>query len=293
MKTKLLTFTFAATFSAGLFALPLTVLVMKESEKIADTIRAFSKECAAISDDPSTQQWKECREKRVTIAEALAQFVILADEELDFLPENPHSKDSEPKNNPSFDAWKKLHPDYNPADEDKRTLARRKDMQLHIRWAQHYINCLGRENASECKAEKVALDKETYPFGKLGLMTLEHPTHEGDEEAKHWHLMEIDVGTGPIAPEWRDGVRPNREAVDYQARYAQSLDLPPDCVELSPKVKPDYGNYYQIPPEHKPLNVPASFVLTKVYQHGAFLGWCYMDKSAVERLHKPKAQTAP
>jgi hypothetical protein len=34
-------------------------------------------------------------------------------------------------------------------------------------------------------------------------------------------------------------------------------------------------------------------VLVKVYQRGALLGWIYMDKSAVERLHKPKAQTAP
>jgi hypothetical protein len=118
---------------------------------------------------------------------------------------------------------------------------------------------------------------------------LEHPTHEGDEEAKHWHPMEIDVGTGPIAPEWRDGVRPNGEAVDYQARYAQSSDLPPDCVELSPKIKPDYGDYYQIPPEHKPLNVPASFVLTKVYQHGAFLGWCYIGQERCREASQAKS----
>src|ERR1700730_2108064 len=126
MKTKLLTFTFAATLSAGLFALPLTVLVMKESEKIADTIRAFNKECARVDDTAPEQQAKDCYEKHGAIAEALSKFVILADQELDILPENPHSKDSEPKSNPSFDAWKKSHPDYNPADEDKRTLGRRK-----------------------------------------------------------------------------------------------------------------------------------------------------------------------
>lgn len=285
MKTKLLAFTFATTLSAGLFALPLTVLVMKESEKIADTIRAFNKECEGLLGyNASEQQGRDCREKRGAIVEALAKFIVLANEELDFLPEKPHSKDSEPKNNPSFDAWKKLHPEYNPADEDKRTLARRKDMQLHIRWAQHYINCLGRENASECKAEKAVLDKETYPFGRLGLMILEHPTHVGDEEAKHWHPMKIDDGT---AVEIRSEVA---AAQQREFHYAQNPNLPPDCVELSAELKPRDGDYYQLPPEHKPVNVPASYVLTKVFQHGAVLGWVYMDKAEVERLHTAKAQ---
>jgi hypothetical protein len=206
---------------------------MKESEKIADTIRAFSKECAAISDDPSTQQWKECREKRVAIAEALAQFVILANEELDFLPENPHSKDSEPKNNPSFDAWKKLHPDYNPAHEDKRTLARRKDMQLHIRWAQHYINCLGRENASECKAEKAALDKETYPFGKLGLMNIgaSNPRRRRRGKAlasngdRCWHRADRSGVAGRCATERRSSRLPSALRAEFRsaARLRRTL----------------------------------------------------------------------
>jgi hypothetical protein len=198
-KTKLITFTLAATIAAGLFAIPLYVLVIQESEKIADSIRMFNKECAGLGDTATEQQGRECYEKHGTIVQALAKFVILANQELDFLPENPHSEDSEPKNNPSFDAWKKLHPDYNPADEDKRTLARRKDMQLQVRWAQHWINCLGRENASECKEERAALDKETYPFGRVGLMILEHPTHEGEEEAKHWHAVKV-IPPGIAAP---------------------------------------------------------------------------------------------
>jgi tetratricopeptide (TPR) repeat protein len=291
MKTKLLTFTLAAILGAGLFALPLTVLVMKESEKIADTIRAFNKECAGVNDTALEQQAKDCYEKHGAIAQALAKFVILANQELDFLPENPHSADSEPKKNPSFDAWKKLHPDYNPGNEDKRTLARRKDMQLQIRWAQYWINCLGREGASECKQERTALDKETYPFGRVGLMS-NKPTHVGEEEAKHWHPMEIDVGNGSVAAEQRDAVPPSGGATRSQAHYAQNSNLPPDCIELSPEEKPRDGDYYQTPPEHKPGNVPDSYVLTKVYQHGVFLGWCYMDKSAVERLHMAKRKAA-
>jgi hypothetical protein len=58
-------------------------------------------------------------------------------------------------------------------------------------------------------------------------------------------------------------------------------------------IRPRNCDYYQSPPATKPLNVPTSYVLTKVYQHGAFLGWSYIDKSAVERLHMAKAQTAP
>jgi hypothetical protein len=275
MKTKLVTFTFAATLSAGLFALPLTVLVMKESEKIADTIRAYKKECAGVNDTAPEQQFKDCYAKHAAIAEALAKFVILAHEELDtVLPENYHSEPPDPE-------------------IDKRTADRRKDMQLQVRWAQHYINCLGREDASECKAEKASLDKEAYPFGRVGLMTLEHPTHEGEEEVKHWHPVEVDFGKGPMAAERRDAEPLGGEAVGSLAHYAQSSNLPPDCVELSPEVKPRDGDYYQLPPATKPGNVPASHVLTKVYQHGAFLGWCYMDKSAVERLHTAKAQTSP
>jgi hypothetical protein len=125
-------------------------------------------------------------------------------------------------------------------------------------------------------------------------MTLEHPTHVGDEEAKHWHMVKIDVGTpGPIPAELRDPVPPSGGAAGYQAHYAQSSNLPPDCVELSPEIKPRHGDYYQSPPGTKPGNVPASYVLTKVYQHGAFLGWVYMDRAAVERLHMPEAQTTP
>ena len=88
MRRLLLAFV-ALTPSTALFAIPLTVLVIQESEKIADTIRAFNKECPAIRYDAQEQQWQKCREKRIAIAESLAGFIILANEELDILPENP------------------------------------------------------------------------------------------------------------------------------------------------------------------------------------------------------------
>jgi hypothetical protein len=280
MKTILLTFALAATLSAGLFAIPLTVLVIKESEKIADTIRVFNKECARLGDTATEQQGKECHEKHAAIAEALSKFVILAHEELDFLPEDPAKYRAEQQAQ-----HPELQFDTSP-EGDRQTILRRKDMQLQIRWAQHWINCLGREDASECKQERAALDKETYPFGRVGLMT-PYPTHVGEEEAKHWHPMKInpsDVGSTELA------AQPSNEANKHEATYVQNPKLPPDCVELSPDIKPRDGDYYQSPPEHKPGNVPDSYVLTKVYQHGALLGWCYIDKSDVERLHMAEAQ---
>jgi hypothetical protein len=75
--------------------------------------------------------------------------------------------------------------------ELKHSDARRHDTQLQIRWATYYFACLGRENASECTADKAALEKENYPFGRPGIMDINHPTHEGNEEAKHWHAVKI------------------------------------------------------------------------------------------------------
>jgi len=144
-------------------AIPLTVLVIKESEKIADSLRVFNKECAGRGDTATEQKGKECYEKHAAIAEALAKFVILAHQELDFLPEDPAKERAELQNGQFYALDIEA--------EIKGTAARRKDMQLQIRWAQHWINCLGREDASECKQERAALDKETYPFGRVGLMT--------------------------------------------------------------------------------------------------------------------------
>src|SRR5438552_10551458 len=50
MKKPLLTFILTLTLAGGLFAIPLTVEVIKESEKIANTIRAFDKEGTGLGD---------------------------------------------------------------------------------------------------------------------------------------------------------------------------------------------------------------------------------------------------
>jgi hypothetical protein len=300
MKTKLLTFTLAATLSAGLFAIPLSVLVEKESEKIADTIRVFDKDCNKVSDDQSAEG-SVCREKHNAIEEALTKFIALAKEEIGYLPDETsadfraqlekekielHEFNNSPLQMERM-KWTKPPPDMDVEGEIKDIKNRRQDMQLQIRWAQHHIRCLDRENAPECKAEKAVLNKETYPFGRVGLMS-DKPTHKGEQEEKHWHPVRFDDGTtGEIAVNEPDAVRNSGN------NFLPSSHLPPDCVELSPEVKPRDGDYYQLPPPIKPGNVPASYVLTKVYQHGAFLGWCYMDKSAVERLHIAKAQTSP
>lgn len=188
----------ALTLSAGVFALPLTVVVMKESEKIADSIRAFNKKCAGLGDTATEQQEKECDEKHTAIAEALAKFVILAHQELDFLPEDPakfraqlQKQQSELSDSQKAEIVKQLGAQALDIEaEVKHAADRRRDMQLHIHWAQYWINCLGREDVAECKAERTKLDEEVYPFGRVGLMS-DKPTHEGEEEAKHWHAVKI------------------------------------------------------------------------------------------------------
>ena len=169
-----------------------------ESEKIADTIRVFKKECGGLGDNAPEQQSEECEEKHDAIAEALAKFVILAHKELDFLPEDPakfraqlQKQQSELSESQKAEIVKQSGAQLLDIEaEIKHVADRRKDMQLHIRWAQYWINCLGREDTSECTQERAALDKEAYPFGRVGLMT-PYPTHVGEEEAKHWHSMKI------------------------------------------------------------------------------------------------------
>jgi hypothetical protein len=75
---------------------------------------------------------------------------VLANQELDFLPENYKSDPPDPQ-------------------LDKQTADVRKDIQLQVHWALYDIRCLGRESASECKVEKAALEAENYPFGRVGL----------------------------------------------------------------------------------------------------------------------------
>jgi hypothetical protein len=124
----------------------------------------------------------------------------MANDELSFLPKTPEearaqlqegestlsdSQKAEMKQQPG---WRDIEP------EIKHEMARRKDTELTVRWAQHYVHCIGSGSTAECKAEKAKLDSEQYPFGRIGLMILEHPTHEGDKEAKHWVPVRLEGG---------------------------------------------------------------------------------------------------
>jgi S1-C subfamily serine protease len=84
--------------------------------------------------------------------------------------------------------------------------------------------------------------------------------------------------------------QPAAEKSDHN--YVHNSKLPPDCVEIAPDAKLKAGtDFWTQSPASKPLNVPDTCVLTKLYQKGQFLGWIYMEKSSVERLHMA-AQTA-
>jgi hypothetical protein len=162
-----------AALGTGLLALPLSVLIVKESEKIADSIRAFNNDCGG--DKPFVDQ--PCMDRRFKLNGDLGQFVAMCNDELDFL--------SAPET-----ATPPTGYEAQAGENEKRTADRSKDTKLQIRWALHWINCLGREDANECKQERTALNKEVYPFGRVGLMSPE-PTHVGEEEAKHWHPMKV------------------------------------------------------------------------------------------------------
>ncbi len=168
--------------AASLSAIPLFVLIMEESEEIADTIRAFNNKCAGLGDSATEKQKSDCRNEHEAIAGALAKFVILAHEELDFLPEDPAKDRAEQQ---------ALHPDLQfddrPESDKRTTYPVLRPTDMHVLASQ---KCLGRENTQECKTEKAALDKEDYPFGRIGLAA-PYPTHEGKEEAKHWHAIKV------------------------------------------------------------------------------------------------------
>jgi hypothetical protein len=205
MKTKVtlaITLTF---FAVRLFAVPLSVLIVQESEKIADSIRAFNKECAGIDD--TSERYTECFKKRGDIGKELSGFIMLVQQETNFLgdPAEERARLQEQQATLSESQKAEITKQWGTDALDieaqvKHSEARRHDTKLQIRWATYYFACLGREDASECKAEKAALDKEEYPFGRVGLMS-QDPTHVGEEEAKHWHptkiISVIKSGQGP------------------------------------------------------------------------------------------------
>jgi len=197
MKTKIRILIAGALLACSglLFGVPLSVLIVQESEKIADSIRAFNKECAGVDDE--SPKYTVCFNKRSAISGKLSGFVMLVQQELNFLgdpaQERAYAQEQQDKLSESQKA--EIRKQHGPEALDidaqmKRSADRGSDMRLHIRWANYWFTCLGRENDSECTAFKAALVKATGPGG-VGLMDIDHPTHEGNEEAKHWHTVRI------------------------------------------------------------------------------------------------------
>jgi hypothetical protein len=221
-----LSFTCAVALS-GVLAIPLSVLIVQESEKIADSIRTFNKECAGVDD--TSERYTECFKKRGDIGKELSGFVMLVQQEMNFLgdPTKQRARLQEQQATLSESQKAEIRKQsgtdaLDTEAELKRSDARRHDMKLQIRWATYYFACLGREDALECKAEKAGLDKEEYPFGRVGLMS-QDPTHVGEEEAKHWHPMKIisviKSGQGPPA------LVSEEAAVDFTEKFVKTLAI--------------------------------------------------------------------
>jgi hypothetical protein len=68
--------------------------------------------------------------------------------------------------------------------------------------------------------------------------------------------------------------------------YKFNPNLPADAIELAPTEQPKVGDYYEAPPEKRPINVSNDYVLTRIFQGTTFLGWGYMPKKTVAGLHK-------
>ena len=201
MKTKIRILIAGALLACSglLFAVPLSVLIVQESEEIADSIRAFNKECAGVDDQ--SPKYTECFNKRNTIGGKLSGLVMLVQQELNFLGEPAQERAQLQEQQDKLSESQKAEIlKQNGAEaldidaEMKRSAGGRSDMRLHIDWAKYWFTCLGRENDSECTAFKAALVKATGPGG-VGLMDIDHPTHEGNEEAKHWHAVKVVIGT--------------------------------------------------------------------------------------------------
>ena len=84
------------------------------------------------------------------------------------------------------------------------------------------------------------------------------------------------------------GPPPDPPAKKLQSRFIFNSTLPDDAVELDPTDHPDMSDYYQTPPKTRPANVPANYILVRVFQGKTLIGWSYLPKEAVAALHDPK-----
>ena len=135
MKQLLLTFIVALTLITSLSAIPLTQLIMKESDRLTAKVEAWNKQCGG---KPSYDE--DCMKKRYKLCGELGAFVALANDEVIALED--------------------LSPNTLPSDREAFD-TRRKFVEHLIRVALYNIKCLGRPASDpRCNRESAAIDAE-------------------------------------------------------------------------------------------------------------------------------------
>jgi hypothetical protein len=167
MKKLLLTSILPLILSTSLLALALTVLIFQESEKLANEVAAWNKQCGNKPDD------EKCMQERRALSGELGQFVALVNDELDGLRDiSPDASD----------------------DFIKEVNGRRKIMEHEVRVALYNIKCLGRPASDpKCSAESAAIDAEK---GALqGEYKQTHAAFDGE-----WISIPVSVSPAPKKP---------------------------------------------------------------------------------------------
>jgi hypothetical protein len=249
--------------SGALFSIGSQAALYTLGEDLVDKMIAWSKECGGKTDADCSRNLAALRRTAFKAAE---------------WPIEVAGTDADDKNPDGENGW-------------------RAHWRLYERLFKYHGGCFNRYDSQECRSQWTAFEKEQrrvtnlygpeprwwgFPDALKGRVFTPIPhKHVGEEAAKQWVR---------IAPGVEAYVKPAEKS---EHTYVPNPNLPPDCVEVSSDVKLNPGqDFWTEPPQFKPGNVPDSCVLVKVYQRGALLGWVFMEKSAVERLHMTKAQTA-
>jgi hypothetical protein len=249
----------------GLFGMGSQAYLYTLAEDLVDKMIAWNKECGGKTDADCSRNLTALRNTAFKAAEFPIEIV---------------QSDPDDKTADGDDGWK-AH------------------WLLYARLFKYHGACFDRYDSQECREKWAAFEKEQrrvssrygpeprwpdFPDALKHRVFVAIPSkHIGDELAKQWVRIPGMDAEVMVKPAEKSGTT-----------YMPNPNLPPDCVEVSPDVKLNPGkDFWTEPPQFKPGNVPDSCVLVKVYQRGALLGWVYMEKSDVERLHVPKAQSPP
>jgi len=97
----------------------------------------------------------------------------------------------------------------------------------------------------------------------------------------------LSMATAGLADDGRsvDGFRVVSEpAVMREHDYIVNTLLPPDAVELYPDDEVIRADFFATPVP-RPPNIPATFVLARVFWHDEFIGYVWLDADVVNELH--------